>query len=138
MYCEDENRENIVCTSIKTTEANSHEDHVLNLKTNGLKINHNHNQNGVMNGNGIKKQSLIANKDKIHVEICQKSTSQVKSEYLKPLIMNFLKKILNVNTKTNIQMSVVNGLFTQFDDNFLNDAIESIMIPDFQAFMNVS
>ena len=80
-----------------------------------------------MNGNH---KELMKN-NQIHVEICQKSTSHVKTDQLESFIMNFLIKIRKSNSLS------TNGFFTKFDDEFLNEAVESIIIPEFQAFLEV-
>ena len=87
------------------------------------------NQTNKMNGNH---KDLIANNENhFHVEICQKSTSHVKADQLKSSIMNFLIKVRKSNSLA------TNGFFTKFDDEFLNEAVESIIIPEFQAFVEV-
>jgi hypothetical protein len=96
----------------------------LSLKTN------------VKSKNG-KDTSLI--KDKIHVEVCQRSTSQLKVENLKPIVMNFLKKLFNSYSNGSLAHCPIstNGIFTKFEDEYMNEAVESITIPDFNAFLEV-
>ena len=51
--------------------------------------------------------------------------------------MNFLRKIVK-QTLSNTICTSTNGLFTQFDEEFMNENIESLLIPEYNHFLQVS